>query len=66
MTHDSLKFSPAENSLAWFLFTLLKRLQDLGTCPAVDWLRYRDVLTHAANCAAHETRDAHTPGCSQP
>jgi hypothetical protein len=28
----------------WFLFTLLKRLQDLGTCPAVDWLQYRDVL----------------------
>ena len=49
MTHDALKFSPAENSLAWFLFTLLKRLQDLGTCPAVDWLRYRDVLAPEAN-----------------
>ncbi len=48
-THDRLKFSPAENSLAWFLFTLLKRLQDLGTCPAVDWDRYREVLAHAAS-----------------
>ena len=47
-THDSLKFSPAENSLAWFLFTLLKRLQDLGTIPAVNWDRYRDVLAPEA------------------
>ena len=49
MTHESLKFSPAENSLAWFLFTLLKRLQDLGTCPAVDWDRYRKVLAPEEN-----------------
>ena len=49
MTHDGLKFSPAENSLAWFLFTLLKRLQDLGTISAVNWDRYRDVLAPEAN-----------------
>lgn len=31
----------------------LKRLQDLGTCPAVDWLRYRNVLSgHPADPAA--------------
>ena len=48
MTHESLDLSPAENSLAWFLFTLLKRLQDLGTCPAVDWDRYREVLAPKA------------------
>jgi len=46
LCHGPVDFSgPAEHSLAWFLFTLLKRLQDLGTCPAVDWLRYRDVLS---------------------
>lgn len=22
--------------------------QDVGTCPAVDWLRYRDVLSHSS------------------
>jgi hypothetical protein len=46
LRHGRLDFSgPTEHSLAWFLFTLLKRLQDLGTCPAVDWLRYRNVLS---------------------
>jgi hypothetical protein len=34
-----------EGSLAWFIFNLLKRLQDLGTCPAVDWNQYRQVLS---------------------
>jgi hypothetical protein len=66
MPHGELNLSPAENSLAWFLFTLLKRLQDLGTCPAVDWLRYREVLAHAANEADHDARDVHAPSCSQP
>ena len=46
LTHGDLEFSGPACSLAWFLFTLLKRLQDLGTCPAVDWYRYRDVLSH--------------------
>lgn len=45
LSHGELDFSGKASSLAWFLFTLLKRLQDLGTCPAVDWLQYRDVLS---------------------
>jgi len=46
-TPGSPSFSDAiEGSLAWFLFNLLRRLQELGTCPAVDWNRYRDVLSH--------------------
>lgn len=45
VNHGELLLSGASCSLAWFLFTLLKRLQDLGTCPAVDWLRYRKVLS---------------------
>ena len=48
LCHAELTFSGKACSLAWFLFTLLKRLQDLGTCPAVDWLRYRDVLSPLA------------------
>ena len=44
LAHGDLSFSSEACSLAWFLFTMLKRLQDLGTCPAVDWLRYREVL----------------------
>ncbi|MFN6352936.1 MAG: DUF6602 domain-containing protein [Cyanobacteriota bacterium] len=46
LTHGPLSLSPSkQGSLAWFLFNLLKRLQDLGTCPAVDWNRYRAVLS---------------------
>jgi hypothetical protein len=45
LTHGELEFSGPACSLAWFLFTLLKRLQDLGTCPAVDWNQYRGVLS---------------------
>ena len=45
LTHGDLSFSDDACPLAWFLFTLLERLQDLGTCPAVDWLRYRHVLS---------------------
>lgn len=48
LPHGKLDFSGEACCLAWFLFTLLKRLQDLGTCPAVDWLRYRDVLSPMA------------------
>ncbi|MEB3242037.1 MAG: hypothetical protein VKO44_00200 [Cyanobacteriota bacterium] len=46
LSHGSLSLSESkQGSLAWFLFNLLKRLQDLGTCPAVDWSRYRAVLS---------------------
>lgn len=45
LTHGPLSLSTSkQGSLAWFLFNLLKRLQDLGTCPAVDWHQYREVL----------------------
>jgi len=45
LTHGPLSLSTSkQGSLAWFLFNLLKRLQDLGTCPAVDWQKYREVL----------------------
>jgi hypothetical protein len=43
--HGELCMSEPEGSLAWFLFTLLRRLQELGTVPAVDWSAYRDVLS---------------------
>jgi hypothetical protein len=45
LCHGKLYFSQPQGSLAWFLFTLLQRLQDLGTVPAVDWSRYRDVMS---------------------
>lgn len=49
LTHGPLSLSPSkQGSLAWFLFNLLKRLQDLGTCPAVDWNEYRKVLSSMA------------------
>lgn len=44
LAHGELTFSHIEGSLAWFLFNLLKRLQHLGTVPAVDWDQYRNVL----------------------
>lgn len=44
LAHGALTFSHIEGSLAWFLFNLLKRLQQLGTVPAVDWDQYRNVL----------------------
>lgn len=40
-----LSLGPVENSLAFFLFRLLKKLQTLGTVPAIDWNKYADVLT---------------------
>jgi hypothetical protein len=43
--HGELCISQPKGSLAWFLFTLLKRLQELGTVPAVDWAAYRTVLS---------------------
>jgi len=34
----------SENSLAYFLFRLLEKLQSLGTVPAVDWNKYAEVM----------------------
>lgn len=49
MASAELSFSDSiQGSLAWFLFNLLRRLQDLGTCPAVDWNQYRQVLSTTA------------------
>jgi hypothetical protein len=47
LNHGEIQFSGPACSLAWFLFTMLRRLQDLGTCPAVDWIRYRDVISRS-------------------
>lgn len=40
-----LTFGPIENSLAFFTFRLLSRLQSLGTAPAADWSAYATKLT---------------------
>ena len=42
-----LTLSPKDNSLAFFIFRLLQRLQSLGTVPAIDWNRYADVISVA-------------------
>jgi len=39
-----LTISPAKNSLAFFIFRLLQKLQSFGTVPAVDWNRYAHVI----------------------
>jgi hypothetical protein len=44
MFEGVLTFSPANHSLAFFLFRLLQRLQSLGTVPAIDWNRYANVI----------------------
>lgn len=49
LRHGELCVSQREGSLAWFLFTLLKRLQELGTVPAVDWAAYRSVLSASSD-----------------
>lgn len=38
-------FGPKENALVFFLFRLLKRLQSVGTVPAVDWAAYAKQLS---------------------
>ncbi len=37
-------FGPQDNSLIYFLFRLLRKLQSLGTVPAIDWNAYADQL----------------------
>jgi hypothetical protein len=41
----SYRFGPKENALVFFLFRLLKRLQAVGTVPAVDWAAYAQQLS---------------------
>jgi hypothetical protein len=38
-------FGPKENSLAYFVFRLLWKLQSLATVPAVDWMAYASTLS---------------------
>lgn len=38
-------FGPKDNALVFFLFRLLKRLQSVGTVPAVDWAAYAQQLS---------------------
>lgn len=39
-------FGPKDNALVFFLFRLLKRLQSVGTVPAVDWAAYAQQLSN--------------------
>lgn len=40
-----LKIGPINNSLAYFIFRLLQKLNSLGTVPAVDWNKYANVMS---------------------
>lgn len=40
-----LKVGPINNSLAYFIFRLLQKLNSLGTVPAVDWNKYAMVMS---------------------
>jgi hypothetical protein len=40
-----LKLGPMNNSLAYFVFRLLQKLQGLGTVPAIDWNKYALVMS---------------------
>lgn len=40
----SLQSGPLDNSLAYFIFRLLQKLQSLGTVPAIDWNKYAQVM----------------------
>lgn len=42
---DELKIGPMKNSLAYFVFRLLQKLQGLGTVPAIDWNKYALVMS---------------------
>lgn len=47
----SLTFGPAKNSLAYFAFRLLSRLQACATVPAVDWAAYAIQLSKTITTA---------------
>lgn len=42
---EELKIGPMNNSLAYFIFRLLQKLQGLGTVPAIDWNKYALVMS---------------------
>ena len=41
-----IKIGPENNSLAYFIFRLLQKLNSLGTVPAVDWNKYAMVMSN--------------------
>jgi len=41
---EKLEICPTNNSLGYFMFRLLQKLQGLGTVPAVDWNKYALVM----------------------
>jgi hypothetical protein len=41
---EKLSIKKADNSLVYFIFRLLTRLQSIGTVPAVDWGCYAEVF----------------------
>lgn len=41
---DEINYGPIDNSLIYFLFRLLQKLQSLGTVPAIDWNAYAEQL----------------------
>jgi len=44
---EGLNFSPnSENSLAYFIFRLLSKLQIMGTAPAADWRKYAETISN--------------------
>ena len=49
----TLTLSPGNNSLAFFIFRLLQKIQSIGTVPAVDWTKYANVI--GAADASHIT-----------
>ncbi|MCG7952684.1 MAG: hypothetical protein N0E56_15910 [Candidatus Thiodiazotropha endolucinida] len=42
---DGMTLGPENNGLVFFLFRLLKKLQELGTVPAVDWSAYAAAIS---------------------
>lgn len=42
----NIKIGPVNNSLAYFIFRLLQKLNSLGTVPAVDWNKYAMVMSN--------------------
>jgi hypothetical protein len=44
-----LVYGPERNGLVFFLFRLLKKLQQLGTVPAVDWSAYAGTISNSDN-----------------
>jgi hypothetical protein len=51
----SLRINKNSCALAWFLFRLLKRLQSLGTVPAIDWNSYASALAAEENTTDETT-----------